>query len=405
MNNLLSVLLSTLKARIVPLWTRLKYWTSWNYIKANILTKIRTALSSIFQVRPRHKKDYYPFFGYLISKRLAHAAVVVVGILCVCYFTWVSPVANMKQGVETGETIYNYNSLPLRFAKGNVKIKAKSGYIAYEGNVEKGYVSGQGQLFDADGALKYRGNFEKNKFSGQGALYYPIGQMQYEGSFSENIFEGEGTLYRENGSKHYAGGFSKGVFEGEGTLYDASDTEMFHGSFHNGEIVYTQLLGKTTSEISEMYTGKKLIYQDETDWAVMLDGINAFYTAASESTSLEDDIRAAAIYVGNDEFVYGDYKITTVEELRGVLGTPIFEGNSYLTFPEAVGINWLQKKGKDIPLEVEMEARQPFDEVHEVTSYAADTLVYLYVFQTEDITYTFLAKDKDSDFFLYALEQ
>lgn len=405
MNNLLSVLLSTLKARIVPLWTKLKYWTSWNYIKANILTKIRTALSSIFQVRPRHKKDYYPFLGYLVSKRLAHAVVVVVGILCFCYFTWVNPIVNIRQGMADGEKVYSYNSLPLRFAEGNVRIKAKSGYIAYEGNVENGYVTGQGQLFGADGGLRYRGNFEKNKFNGQGVSYYPVGQMQYEGTFAENLFEGEGTLYRENGTKHYTGKFAKGVFEGEGTLYDASDTEIFHGSFHNGEIVYTQLLGKSAAEIAALYTGKQSIYQNETDWAVMLDGIDAFYAAASESTSLEGDIRASAVYVGKGEFVYGDQTVTTLEGLRAVLGDPVFEGNSYLTFPEAAGISWLQKKGREIPIETGLEARQPFEEVREVTSYAADTLVYLYVFQTEDVTYTFFAKDKDSDFFFYALEQ
>ncbi len=405
MNNLLSVLLSTIKAKITPLWTRFRYWTSWNFIKANILTKIRSALSNIFQVKPRNKDDYYPFLGYLISRRLAWAAVIVAGIFCLYYFVWVNPVVNIKEGMGSGQKIYNYNSIPLRFAKGNVKIKAKAGYIAYEGNVEKGYVTGQGQLFDKEGALVYKGNFERNRYNGQGTLYYPIGQVQYEGEFQDNIFEGEGKLYRENGTKQYAGQFSKGVYEGEGALYDASDTEVFKGNFHNGELVYTQLLGKTASEIAELYTGKNLIYQDETDWAVIMDDIDAFYVAATENTSLEDDIKASMIYVGKDEFVYGDYRISTVDELRSVMGNPVFEGNSYITFPEAVGIEWLQKKGREIPMEITIEASKPFDEVWEVESYPTDTLVYLYVFQAEDVTYTFIAPDRDGSFFMYALEQ
>lgn len=404
MNNLLSVLLSTLKARITPLWTKFRYWTSWNFIRANILTKIRNALSNIFQVKPRDKNDYYPFLGYLISQRLARAIVIVVGILCLCYFVWINPVANIKEGMGTGEKVYNYNSIPLRFAEGNVKIKAKAGYVAYNGNVEKGYATGQGKLFDKDSALVYEGNFEKNKFSGQGSLYYPIGQVQYEGEFRDNVFEGEGKLYRENGAKQYAGQFSQGLFEGEGTLYDASDTEVFKGSFHNGELVYTQLLGKSASQIAENYTGSRLIYQEETDWAVILEDIDAFYVAPSENNSLEDDIKASAIYVGKDEFVYGDYRISTIQELRTVLGAPVFEGNSYMTFPEAVGINWLQKKGKEIPIDITIEASHPFEEVWEVESYPTDTLIYLYVFQTEDVTYTFIAADKESDFFMYALE-
>lgn len=405
MNNLLSVLLSTLKARITPLWTKLKYWTSWSFIKANVLTKIRNALNSVFQVKPRNKDDYYPLFGYLISQRLARAVVVVVGILCLCYFVWINPVANIKEGMGTAENVYNYNSIPLRFEKGNVKIKARSGYIAYEGNVEGGYATGQGKLFNENGALLYDGAFEKNEFCGQGTLYYPIGQVQYQGAFRENVFEGEGSLYREGGSKQYAGQFSKGLFEGEGTLYDASDAEVFKGAFHNGELVYSQLLGKSASQIAECYTGHSLIYQEETDWAVIMEDIDAFYVAPSESSSLEDDVKASAIYVGKNEFTYGNYKISTIDELRTVLGAPVFEGNSYVTFPEAVGIDWLQKKGKDIPLEIAIEASHPFDEVWEVESYPADTLVYLYVFQTEDVTYTFIAADKDSDFFMYALEQ
>lgn len=405
MNNLLSVLLSTLKSRITPLWTKLKYWTSWSFIRANILSKIRTALNTVFQVKPRDKNDYYPLFGYLISQRLARAIVIVVGILCLCYFTWINPVANIKEGMKDGVKTYSYSSIPLRFAKGNVRIKAKAGYIAYEGNVESGYATGAGKLFDENEALLYEGSFEKNEYSGNGTLYYPIGQVRYTGEFGHNAFEGEGELYRENGTKQYAGQFSKGVFEGEGTLYDAADTQVFKGNFHNGELVYTQLLGKSSSEIAEYYTGSSLIYQDMTDWAVIMEDINAFYVAPSESTSLEDDIKATAVYVGKDEFTYGDHKATTIAELRSILGTPVFEGNSYVTFPEAVGIDWLQKQGKDIPIEVSVEAAHPFDEVWELETYQKDALVYLYVFQTEDVTYTFIAADKDSGFFMYALEQ
>lgn len=405
MNNLLSVLLSTLKARITPIWTRLKYWTSWSFIKANVLTKIRNALSGVFRVRPRDKYDYYPFFGYLVSRKLAHAVVIVVGILCLCYLVWVNPVINIAEGVGSGEKIYSYRSLPLRFASGAVKIKAKSGYVAYDGNVEKGYATGYGQLFSEEGALVYKGNFEKNEYSGQGVLYYPIGQVRYEGEFLENEFEGEGTLYRENGTKQYEGQFSDGVFEGEGTLYNASDDEVFHGSFHNGELVYTQLLGKTAAEIAELYTGGRLIYQNETEWVVMLDDIDAFYAMASESGSIEDDGKTSVVYVGKSEFTYGDYRMTTMEEVRNVLGTPAFEGNSYITLPEAAGICWLQKRGVEIPLEIGLKARQPYDEVRIVESYETDTLVYLYVFQVEDVTYTFIAADRDGGFFMYALEQ
>lgn len=405
MNDLLSVLLSTLKARITPIWTKLKYWTSWNFIKTKILTKIRNFLTTIFQVKPKDKDDYYPIFGWLISKKLARAIVIVVGILCVCYFVWINPIGNITEGMGSKERIYNYNSLPLRFEKGAVKIKAKSGYIAYEGNVEKGYATGQGCLYDENGQTVYKGNFEKNEYSGQGTLYYPIGQVKYAGTFLENQFEGTGTLYRENGTKQYTGLFADGVYEGEGTLYNASEVPAFTGNFHNGELVYTQLLGKTPSEIAEYYTGNVMLYQNDTESAVIMEDIDAFYVTPVESTGMAAEVKASTIYVGKNEFVYGEQRMTSIEEICKVLGEPIFEGNSYITFAESVGTNWLLKKGKDIPMEIEIEAQQMFDDVWTVESYPVDTMVYLYVFLADDITYTFIAPDRNSEFFMYALEQ
>ena len=405
MNNLLSVLLSTLKARITPIWTKLKYWTSWNFIRSKILTRIRVALTSIFQVKPRDKNDYYSVLGYLVSRRLARAVVVVMGILCLCYFLWVKPIANMADSMHTGDKVYSYNSFFLRFTEGPVKIKAKSGYVAYDGNVEKGYVTGQGRLFDETGGLVYTGNFENIEYSGQGTLYYPIGQIKYEGEFQKNAFNGAGTLYRENGTKQYEGAFAEGVYEGEGTLYNPSEVAVFHGNFHHGELLYAQLLQKTPSEIAEYYTGTMLLYQKDTESVVFLEDIDAFYATTTEHNSMESEDKVGSIYVGKKEFVYGDRKMTSIQEICEVLGQPVFEGNSYVTFPEAVGIRVLKEKGMEIPVEIQMETSQIFDEVSTVDSYTEDALVYLYVFEADDITYTFFTADRAGDFFLYQLEQ
>lgn len=405
MNNLISVLTSALKARITPIWTKLKYWTNWNFIRANSLARVRKALSRIFDVKPRDRQDYYPVFGYLVSRRLAHAFVIVVGILCISYLMWAKPVRSGIAEAGEGVKTYSYNSILLRFTEGTVKIRAKSGYIAYEGNVEKGYATGYGQLFDSEGGLVYKGNFEQNQYSGQGSLYLPNGQLQYEGEFRSNLFEGAGVLYRENGAKKYSGQFSNGSFEGEGVLYDTTDKEVFKGSFHNGELVYTQLLGKSAAELAELYTGSRMIYQDYTGWVVVLEDIDAFYMQPADNNSLEDTVRTSAIYVGKDEFIYGENRITTIEELRTVLGVPAFEGNSYATLQELAGADWLRKKGKALPEELTLETRQLYDEVSTVTDYATDVLVYLYAFQVEDITYTFVSTEKDGGFFMYYAEQ
>jgi len=211
-------------------------------------------------------------------------------------------------------------------------------------------------------------------------------------------------MYRENGTKLYQGDFAGGVFEGTGTLYNSADTEVFSGSFHNGELVYSQLLGMTTAGLTEMYKGNRLIYQMDESWTVVLEDIDAIYVTSSGENVLEDDVKVSELYVAKDEFVYGDYKIKTIDELKTVLGSPVFEGNSVITFPEAVGISWMNANGKDIPVNAEISAQELFDGVWSADSYSEDILVYLYVFQVEDITYTFVAGDRNSNFFMYVLE-
>ena len=65
----------------------------------------------------------------------------------------------------------------------------------------------------------------------------------------------------------------------------------------------------------------------------------------------------------------------------------------------------IMKEGKDIPIEIEIKAQQMLDDVWSVEAYPADAMVYLYVFLADDITYTFIAPDRNSGFFMYALEQ
>ncbi|MDO4292926.1 MAG: hypothetical protein Q4C65_06805 [Eubacteriales bacterium] len=404
MNDLFNVLISTVKAKITPLWTKLKYWTSWSYIRSRVLTKIRQLLSSLFSIKPRNRHDYFPVLGFLVSKKLAFSVVIIVGLLCLYYLFFVNPPFRLASGMEDGLRVYNYNSVPLRFANDQVRIRARSGYVAYEGSVEKGYASGYGTLYSGEGQTVYEGQFAQSKYEGAGTLYYPSGQMQYKGAFSENLFEGEGTLYRENGTKQYKGEFLNGEEEGQGTLYDGAENEIFTGSFHLGDIVYSQLLGLGADEISSIYTGGRTLYQFEDETAVLLEDIGAYYVSGTGGDSIEDTLAAEEVYVCGDTFRYGDRVIDTVNGLTEVLGTPSFEGNSYLTFPEAVGISWLQEQGKRLETEAGLSAQAPYKEVREVDGFNESGLLYLYVYQKDDLTYTFFCEDKDGGFFLYLLE-
>ena len=49
-NNLLSVLLATAKAKITPLVSKIRLWTSWNFIRTRLIAGIRNFFSSILKV-------------------------------------------------------------------------------------------------------------------------------------------------------------------------------------------------------------------------------------------------------------------------------------------------------------------------------------------------------------------
>ena len=197
--NLFTVLISTIKSRFSAITSKLKLWTSWNFIRSRIITKIRQFFAKLFDVKPKDKDDYYTVFRWMISKKLAYSAVIILGVVSIWYIVSVkSTFANL--GDSGPIRTYKYNSMQLRMAKDKVKILGKSGYLAYEGDVDKGYVTGNGTLYGLEGNLVYQGQFEKNKYEGVGKYYYENGNLCYEGDFHDNLFEGVGRQYRESGA-------------------------------------------------------------------------------------------------------------------------------------------------------------------------------------------------------------
>ena len=149
-----------------------------------------------FSLYPQNEKDYFRIWKWQVSKRLIITAIIMAGIASFLYV-----VSYMHNGSVNGEksNIYKYNSLILPYINGKVKIKASSGYIAYEGEVEGGSVSGIGTLYGSDGHIIYNGEFEENQYSGGGRLYDDDGNLMYDGEFRDNLYEGEGVEYFDGG--------------------------------------------------------------------------------------------------------------------------------------------------------------------------------------------------------------
>ncbi|MCR5278230.1 MAG: hypothetical protein K6E19_02205 [Lachnospiraceae bacterium] len=401
--NLLTVLLSSIKSKFTSIVAKIKLWTSWNYIKSQVIIRIRQFFIKLLDVRPKSQKDYYGIFGWLVSKRLAYAAVIILGVLSIWYIFSVRS-AFVGFGAKDNIRTYKYNSVQLRMAKDKVRILGKSGYLAYEGNVSKGYVNGEGTLFAPAGYTVYRGNFEKNKFEGTGQAFYPSGVLTYEGTFHDNLYDGEGKLYRENGSLYYDGGFTRGLKNGDGKLCAENGKVIFTGLFSNDELVYSAFVGKTAEEAGQMYTGPRRIWNHDDEYCVYMKDINAIYYGDPDPDSLESDVIVNGIYVIADALNIGQVKVNTISAVKDIFGAPLYEGNSDAILSEAVIINLMNETRPVFAGPVSMKEATPFTDLTQIASYDEDYVIYLTSFKCGDLIYTFYSEDRNDRFLFYSIK-
>lgn len=404
MKNLLSMLIAAVRAKILPLWIRVRMWTTPTFLRTRGLQKVRDFLIKLLDVRPKHKRDYYGVFGWLVSKRLAFALVVALGLGAALYITSVLPESG--SGGAGGVPTYQYRSIPLKFHSGAVRIKARGGYIAYEGQVDKGAASGDGILYNAQGSVVYEGQFADNRYNGNGTLYYPGGTPQYEGTFTDNVFNGTGSYYRENGSLEYSGDYVLGDRTGVGTLYNSVSDPVFQGNFLKNEIVYADFLARPTTEVSSLYSGQVAIYQSSTEYCVDMPEIDALYSVRDGSNSLENEWTVDRIYVLRSTLALEGETCSTVAQLQEKLGKPLYFGTAWVNLPETVAWNRLAKEQPDRVTAVDMEASETLDNVFSVSSYNRDYELYLYTFEKEGLLYTFYFTGAgETEFLMYSMEK
>lgn len=400
-NSFIRALFSSIKAKITPIVTRVRLFLTPQFWRTKAISKFRQVFSKIFDVRPKHKDDYYGVGRYLVSKRLAYAIVLAIGVLSLVYL-----VAFRGAFIPTAEGIktYKYNSVLLRFVKSDkVIITGKGGYKAYEGAVERGTVKGQGKLFNREGQLVYQGNFETNKYNGQGRTYYPSGNMCYNGEFVENAYEGEGKIYRDSGSLEYQGEFSQNMKNGQGTLYDESSSAVYTGEFASDKLVYSSLLGLKATEVREKYTGDWVAYQYDDENCVYMQDISAIYVGESPDDSVTDEVMVGSVYVLSDRFFYGDKECRNVEDLRAIFGEPVYHGNSNAILPEAIAIDIISNYRTILNGDIQIDEVQEFKESISVEDYTHDYKVYLYTYERDGLQYTFVSRDAKGEFAFYAI--
>lgn len=405
-NNLFSVLISTIKSRFAPIVSKLRLWLSWNYVRTRVVGGIRDFFFRLLDVKPKNKNDYYTIFGWMISKKLAYAAIIIIGVLSVWYIGATSQIFT-KLTQNGGMRTYKYNSVLLRLAKDKVRIKAKSGYVAYEGDVSKGYCTGEGSLYSPQNVLLYNGNFLKNRYEGEGTQYFDSGALHYTGTFHDNLYQGQGMLYREDGTEEYEGGFFAGMKEGAGKLVDGGNNALYQGNFASDEIVYSELLGKSPEDIRAMYFGDQVLYEESgdmgSDAVVHLKGIDALYMAQGNGSATDDQLKATQVIVLRDTFKSGTFEAKDIEDLKAIMGDPIYEGNSAAILPEAIAINSLNDTKRTLNGKVAMEMSAQYSDDIIVNSMDMDYTIYVYTFERGDLVYSFVCKEKGGKFAFYEI--
>lgn len=404
MKNLISILVSAVRAKIMPLWIKLRLWTSPAFIRSKVLVRIREFFTKLLDVRPKDKWDYYPVFRWLVSKRLAFALAVVLGLASLLYITMMLP--DDLPGGSGGVPTYRYRSVPLKFYSGTVNILGRDGYLAYTGEVDGGAANGQGTLYAADGGVVYEGQFANSMYNGSGALYYPGGSPRYVGGFTDNEYNGEGKCYRPNGVLEYSGEHVLGVRTGSGALYNSVGGKVFQGSFLGGEIVYQDFLSRPTAEVPQLYSGESAVYQGGGEYCVTMPEIDAVYAVKDGSNTLENEWTVDRLYVLHSSVSLESGVCVTLRELTAALGEPLYFGDAWVDLPEAVAWNMAAEGQTDRMEPVRINADADFENVFSVSDYDRDFQMYLYTFEQNGLLYTFYFTEAGaSEFVMYAIEK
>lgn len=406
MKELLILLASTCRAKIMPLWIKLRMWTSPTFLKNRFLVKVRSFFAGLLDVRPRDKRDYYSVFRWLVSKRLAFALVIALGLGAAVYIGMTLPEGFLRRGAGESIPTYRYRSLPLKFISGTVNILDRRGRLSYTGEVSGGAASGEGVLYNAAGEMVYEGQFEHNRYNGSGTQYYRSGVVEYQGQFRDNSYDGVGNWYRPSGVLEYSGDYVMGVRTGHGTLYNSVGSQVFQGNFLNNEILYYDFLSRPVGEVPQLYSGALTVYQSEDESCAAMPEIGAVYSVKDGGNTLDNQWTVDQVFILRDELPLDGSRLTTIRQMTAAMGTPLYYGEAWVDLPEAVAWNLAAAARPDEMEPVSIDRENTLEDVVTVSGYDRDCQMYLYTFEKDGLLYTFYTLgERSAEFVMYAIRK
>lgn len=334
----------------------------------------------VLDLKPRNPKDYYKILFWMVSRRLAFLLTAAAGLGSVILLLFLNP--SLKTALDGNRRVFRYDSLPLKFYHGSAEITADDGHTAYIGQVEKGGANGKGKLYSKSGILLYEGAFSKNRYNGQGVLYRQNGILEYEGEFQDGVKQGKGKLFDQNGEP------------------------LYEGRFRRDCIVYEEMAGKKTKELSEKYTGQRVIYTRGQELIVVMPGIEALYYGTDGEDTLEGEWTAEGIYVLKDSLMTETGSIKETEALKAYFGEPEYEGHTALHPGEIIAVRQFGEGEADPLFDVmpELKTEEKLNDVYEVQGFDTNYTAYIYTFEKEGFQYTFYTKKGEKGFCFYQIE-
>ena len=403
MNNIFLIMLRSIRAKFTSIVTKLRRLTSTAVLRSKLLGQLQQGFSKLFSVKPRHSKDYYTIGRWMISKKLAFATVIVLGVACSFYIYTMIPF-NFGAGGTSIHT-YKYNALPLKFYSGYCRILDKQERLAYEGEVKGANCEGIGTLYDKSGNVVYKGSFAKSRFEGNGTSYYPDGTTQYIGSFSENLYHGKGRYYRPSGVVEYDGEYVQGERTGNGILYNGGGSKIYTGSFLKNSIVYEEMVGKSTSDVSDMYNGKVKVYSSDSEYCVSMAEIGALYVAKDGANTLDQNWVVERTLVLSNVCRAEGLELSGIMDVTAAFGQASYFGSTCITLGEAIALNLLEGVDAKQMDKVEVVGTTTYDEIYSVSDYDDTYEVYIYSYVRNGLLYTFYCAGSGIDnFVMYAIE-
>ncbi len=405
MKRIFETMFMALRASVTTIWNKVRLFFSPAFWQTKVIAKVRQFFSQLFNVKPRDKKDYYPVFRWLVSKRLAYAIVVALCVGCILILSAIVPEMISGRSSDAMPT-YKYNAAMLKFYNGKARVTAHDGHIAYVGDVDDGIAEGTGALYDKDGKLVYEGSFGGSKYNGTGTEYYPGAGIRYTGNFVDNLYDGTGKYYRPSGVLEYEGTYSRGIRMGEGKLYNSSGSLIFTGNFRDDGIVYDELLGKSMEDAAVIYSGDQVLYMTDTESCISMPEIGAVCGLKDGSDSIEPEWSVDSVIIPSGTITLDGIKCDTVEKVAARLGVVEYEGSTAVLLPEAVVINQLKDDAAIRFESIDIETEQEFEEVLNVTSYDRNYQIYIHTFVRDGLLYTFYTgHENESKFDFYSISR